>query len=457
MKTPLALLLLIPSLSWGLTFKDGKQVDSEVASETTLKDNFQSSNNKSIFISDSELNEFLNLSNNHKLKACGYNNFKPNWEIIDKDLDDRISGYNSRMDNNHLVEGEFSKEVFSKFIEAAMYAQVSSDLEIKERLFEKLYHWSNNEALLGTTICYNRNPNDKVRPHCEGEWSDPDGQDLAPIKDASVSLDIALGLNYIYPLFFLDYKADDFRHETIKKYLKKWQMRFPPSPEFYWGVQMAWMIPNIHFKNQNNKKYIGEIKNMIKGANRWMNKDGSLKDRTTRGNRALWYHHTAVAEAFLAMEMARAHNVELPKDYEEKFLNAVDLFHKAYLDNSYITKWAKKGHNSQFDKNKPDYQSFNRDLSSIAFGGYWFWGFQYRYPEHPFSQYLEEELPHNARNLKADDSIGVPLGCIYNSLAKPEGYEPNIKPEIIETECTPTKKLAFKEGTNTPIWIEVCD
>ena len=29
MKTLLALLLLIPSLSWGLTFKDGKQVDED--------------------------------------------------------------------------------------------------------------------------------------------------------------------------------------------------------------------------------------------------------------------------------------------------------------------------------------------------------------------------------------------------------------------------------------------
>ena len=35
MKTLLALLLLIPNLSWGLTFKDGKQVDSD---QSTLKD-----------------------------------------------------------------------------------------------------------------------------------------------------------------------------------------------------------------------------------------------------------------------------------------------------------------------------------------------------------------------------------------------------------------------------------
>ena len=69
MKTPLALLLLIPSLSWGLTFKDGKQVDSEVVSETTLKDNFQSSNNKSIFISDSELNEFFESSSSKTLSV----------------------------------------------------------------------------------------------------------------------------------------------------------------------------------------------------------------------------------------------------------------------------------------------------------------------------------------------------------------------------------------------------
>jgi len=420
-KVLLALLLLIPSLSWGLTFKDGKQVDEGDTTISINEEVTESSRPMSIFISDSELNDFLNLSQNHKMKVCGFNYFIPDWKWIDKNLADKISGYNSRMDNS--AEGEYSKEVYRRFAEVATYAYVSNDLEIKERLFEKLYQWSVNEALLETTICYNRNRNDKIRPHCKGEWSDPNGQDLAPIKDASVSLDIGIGLNYIYQWVFADYKRNDPRHSVIKDYLKEWEKRTPLSDNFFWGLQIGWFVPEIYFRHQNNQNYTSYIKKMLNGANRWMNNDGSLKERTTRGNRALWYHHTAVAEAFLAMEIAKANNVELPKGYEEKFLNAVDLFYRAYLDNSYITKWAKKSFNAQFDKNNPDNQIFAKYLARIEFGGYWFWGFQYRYPDHPFSKYLLEELRPSAENLKSDTNYGIGLGCIYNALSKPVGLD----------------------------------
>ena len=50
----------------------------------------------------------------------------------------------------------------------------------------------------------------------QGEWSDPDGQDLAPIKDSTVAVEIVLGLNYSYNMFFADYKVDDPRHDIIK-------------------------------------------------------------------------------------------------------------------------------------------------------------------------------------------------------------------------------------------------
>jgi len=439
MKLIISLLLLIPSLSWGLTFKDGKQVDEGDTASSITEEVTESSRPKSIFISDSELNDFLNLSQNHKMKVCGFNYFIPDWKWIDKNLADKISGYNSRMDNS--AEGEYSKEVYRRFADVATYLFVSKDLEVKERLFEKLYQWSVNEALLETTICYNRNRNDKIRPHCQGEWSDPNGQDLAPIKDASVSLDIGIGLNYIYQWVFADYKRNDPRHSVIKNYLKEWEKRTPLSDNFFWGLQIGWFVPEIYFSHQNNQNYTSYIKKMLNGANRMMNKDGSLKDRTTRGNRALWYHHTAVAEAFLAMEIAKANNVELPKDYEEKFLNAVDLFYKAYLNNSYITKWAQKSHNSQFDKNNPNKQFFNKYLSTIEFGGYWFWGFQYRYPDHPFSQYLFEELRPSAENLKSDTNYGIGLGCIYNALSKPVELD---KEEINKNNLLEELELAIQ-------------
>ena len=59
MKTLLALLLLIPSLSWGLTFKDGKQVEDEINVNTTsniIKNKSQSLNKNNTTVKQSSVN-----------------------------------------------------------------------------------------------------------------------------------------------------------------------------------------------------------------------------------------------------------------------------------------------------------------------------------------------------------------------------------------------------------------
>jgi hypothetical protein len=351
------------------------------------------------------------------MKTCGFDNYYPAWSSIDKDLSFKIKGYNSRMDNWKEVEGHYSRDVTYDYNAAITYAMVSEDEKTKERLFEKLYQWAKSKRLTETKQCYTNNPNNSILKECEGEWSDPDGQDLAPIKDSTVAVQIALALNYSYNLFFVDYKVDDPRHETIKEWFSFFYKRVKPANDFYWGNSIGWYMPNIFIKHQQNKKYTKMVKKLVKGANKWTLKDGSFKDRTTRGNRALWYHHNGLGEAFMVMEMAYAANVKLPKNYEKKLLLAVDLFHKAYLDNSYITKWAKKGHNSQFDENNPDYQKFNQRLDSIDFDAWWFHVIQYRYPDHPTSKFLQKELTSKARSLKTGSTVGFGVGCIYSALA----------------------------------------
>ena len=161
------------------------------------------------------------------------------------------------------------------------------------------------------------------------------------------------------------------------------------------------------------------IKKIIKGADEWILRDGSLKDRTTRGNRALWYHSSGLGEAFMILELAYASKLKLPKNFEPELLKAVELWHKAMLDNSAITVWAKKGHNAQFDPNNPDYQKYSR-LDSISFNGIWFHVFQYRYPYHPTAKFIKEQMSPQARSLKTDGYLGFGVGCIYNALANKE-------------------------------------
>ena len=67
---------------------------------------------------------------------------------------------------------------------------VSEDLELKEELFDKLYDWASKDALSETMQCYSNGP-DTILPACEGEWSDPDGQDLAPNKRCNTSIRIS--------------------------------------------------------------------------------------------------------------------------------------------------------------------------------------------------------------------------------------------------------------------------
>jgi hypothetical protein len=290
---------------------------------------------------------------------------------------------------------------------------VSDDLELKEKLFDKLYDWASQDSLSSTMQCYSNGPKG-ILPACEGEWSDPEGQDLAPIKDATVVLELVMSLNYVYKLYFSDYLPGDEKHEVINGWFKGFYHRIK-SPKFFFGNFAGFYFPNISIQHSQNKDYKSMIKTMVKGLDEWTLADGSLKNRTTRGNRALWYHHAAIGEAFIIMEIARTANVEIPATLEKKLLKAVELFHDTYLDHSVIEPWAKKAHNSQASNG---HQEFSRRLDWISYYSSWFNIFQLRYPEHRTAKWLKTQLTKKAFSLKIAENTGVTLGCIHNALAE---------------------------------------
>jgi len=369
---------------------------------------------KSPFIPDSVLDEFNKLTIEHKSKFCGFNNYKPKKNIINKDLAPKILGYNSRMDNWKIVEGVYSRDVFKEYADAITYASVNENDKVKEFLFDKLYTWAKNNALSATKQCYTNSKDKPILKDCEGEWSDPNGQDIAPIKDATVAVEIVMGLNYIYNLNFTSYKTDDPRHKKINQWFKSFYKRIKPVSKFYMGNSAGWFFPNIALKHNNNKNYKSLVKKLIKGADKWILKDGSIKDRTTRGNRSLWYHHTGLGEAFMILEIANAANVKLPKNYEKNLLKAAELFQDGFMDNSILEPWAKKAHNSQASNGV---QKFNKNLDGVSFNGPWFHIIQYRYPDHRTSKFLKSKMTTRARSLKSDEIAGIGIGCIYNALA----------------------------------------
>ena len=124
------------------------------------------------------------------------------------------------MDNWRKVEGAYSRDVFKEYADAVTYASVSENDDLKEFLFDKLFFWAKSKALAETKQCYTNSNKNSILKDCEGEWSDPDGRDLAPIKDATVTLEIVMGLNYIYNLNFSEYKTEDPRHKTINEWFR---------------------------------------------------------------------------------------------------------------------------------------------------------------------------------------------------------------------------------------------
>ena len=369
---------------------------------------------KSPFIPDNVQDEFNELSIEHKSKFCGFENYKIRKGIINKDLAPKILGYNSRMDNWKIVEGNHSRDVMKEYLAAVTYASVTKNDEVKEFLFDKLYTWAKNNALSATKRCYTNSKDKPVLKDCQGEWSDPNGQDLAPVKDSTVAVQIVMGLNYIYNLNFTTYKTDDPRHKKINQWFKSFYKRIKPVSNFYFGNSAGWYFPNIALRHNDNKNYKSLVKKLIKGADKWILKDGSIKDRTTRGNRSLWYHHSGLGEAFMIMEIANAANVKIPKNYEKNLLKAAELFQDGFLDNSILEPWAKKAHNAQPSNG---IQKFNKNLNSITIDSQWFHIIQYRYPNHRTSKFLKTKLTTKAKSLKSSGAIAIGIGCIYNALA----------------------------------------
>ena len=122
----------------------GLSCGSGVAKKTN--NSTQKVSSKSIFIADKTYNDFLNLPKEDKIESCGFDGYSPRWQLY-QDLAPRIKGYNSRMDNDHKVEGIYSREVQSAYLESITYAILSENAELKEELFDKLYDWASKDAL----------------------------------------------------------------------------------------------------------------------------------------------------------------------------------------------------------------------------------------------------------------------------------------------------------------------
>ena len=372
------------------------------------------------FINNEMLKAFSEVSIETKKQLCGYDEkFFISWGNIDINLPNKIKGYNSKKDNAYDVEGYHAEKVLEEYSKAATFSFITNDKEIKERLFNKLYEWAKDDALLETRQCLIRNPTRTIKEgQCENYWRDKNGQDPAPLHDDTDAVMIAHNMYQIYHTYFVNFKTKDTRHETIKSWLKKWEKRTPMHVKFNFGIYMDWAIPNINFKYYQGKEFQGLVKNLLNNINKNILKDGSIKNRTTRGDRALWYHSSALGEISYAIELAYVNDVKISDELLDKYEKAFNLMVKTLNDNDYIIPWARKSYNSTFDINNPGYQDFQNDLDRYSDNALFLHSLQFRFPDRPVSEYLKNNLSSKAYSLKRDTWIGISLNCVHKVLAE---------------------------------------
>jgi hypothetical protein len=355
----------------------------------------------------------------------------------------KVSGFNSRMDNIELVEHARDLERFAAAFGAkSVLALATNDAAGKAELVKLLARWAQAGATLDTIDCVTDSGNLVDNGACT-EWTQDDGQDPSGMKDATFTTFIGAGLVRAYYAALADADPEGLaaEHAAIKSWIADWSKRLKRPDNVYFGLNMGWYWPTIVNELAAGKadQARARLDKIAKEMIRLINDDGSIKERTTRGNRALWYHHTSIDEIVVSMELMRAAGVTPPAELEEDLHRAVAVFIAGVKDHSTLDKWAKVANNSVYDGTQDwDFNWYDGD-----FAGTWLHIYPYRYAGTQQAAELREMVPLTSRSATSDIDLGLGLGCIYNTAI----YSPEAAPE-------PLPELTLSGGMATNDWEE---
>ncbi|MDA9013853.1 hypothetical protein N9J60_07395 [Alphaproteobacteria bacterium] len=374
-----------------------------------------------IIIPDDVMTAFQNAAPSVKAKHCSAKNDYPYQELaqLAAKPPKRLFGYNSRMDNGKDVEGALEADLFVlRLAEAYTDSWVSGSDNKRQKVMNALYAWAKSDALTKTKQCVK---NGRLLNSCT-EWTQNDGQDPSDKKDHSTTQMHMMHIAYGYYLTLADFNSDDPKHLVIQNWIKtffKWNKKpggvyIGLDLGYHWPAVLQGTIENVSVSSERHPKKL--LTKAVRELDKVVLEDGSIKDRTTRGNKGLWYHHTGLIETIVTLEMARKYGVKIPDSLEQRIEKAGEIFIRGFEDHSYMDKWASKAHNGVFTPGKQDF----RDNLKLPNGNAWFYVFSYRYPNASFTQKLDKILNQYPRNGRRDGYIGFGLGCIY-AVAKEVG------------------------------------
>lgn len=423
MKILLLILLLIPGLSFGLTFKDGKQVDDKNSIDSLLIEinandlkvpkNYYTNDELTIFQSCPAYGNTVFSSNSTKEYLEGFVGYDwaSDWKKNSNSLNvhhQRITGPIKEflIATHNAVSSENENDIF-----------LAKEFAIKIAQADTLYNSIGYEAV-------------KKKPGCYAN-----GDINAPCWYHQYSFAREVFGNFIIAAVWLKPFFSETEFEIVNKYIKKMYVKFIQPAEnnieergFYamanGGLNILAYANWIEDKNLAAK----EINLRFQEIDTLFYEDGYINNNSFRGVRAQWYHSYGLNPALAYAFIANLWEAEVPDQIMNKLIKASELVNLAILDRESFLNRNFEGENNNITTD-PSKAIWHTHQHAIAIN---------TLMKLVTEVEMVEDTMWDVKRARVgiDETIGFNPQCL---------------------SCKPSRKLVFKKGTNTPEMMEVCE
>lgn len=350
-------------------------------------------------------------------------------EVLEAKSVKSITGMQSNYNNQHDLPGY---DTLLRFVPSVAgleaRAYITADDELKTALVNKLAEWAGAGALTKTRDCSPSSGN-----NCGQPWQTPNGNDPAPSYDflAVQYQMMPLALGYYAYLQDFEPKVLARQHQAIAAWLDVFNGRLYGDAEVLLGGTMNDNLPTLfnEMRAGNAVAVRARLEKIAAGLDSLILDDGSLKDKTTRGSRAMKYHFGGLDSLMIALEVLKANGMDLYPQFEYRLHRSAKIFLDAYDDQSTIYPWAKVNLESPGDPAKQDF-SFEKDIQ-YAGNTSWFYIYSHRYPDDPQTARIVSLLK-STNTLHDQDSVsGLGLQCLYMA-SLPQLIGPGLDEDLAE-------------------------
>ena len=324
-----------------------------------------------------------------------------------------FTGLNSGWTNKSSIPGADANENFAiAFSNYSAIATEQNDTALKTTLVSNLHRWASANAYQGSRLCWSATTK-MWDPTCT-QWIDPNGNDLSAIQDNNFIMEMVESLRRSYSLLSDWSKINDpGKHAKIMEWLTFWDVNTPDPDNVFFGLGMGrfhWEIQRVK-ETQGVAATVPLVQRLMAGITPLVNSDGSIVNRTTRGNRGMWYHYSSLNEIMTSMYLAREAGVAVDPVLETRLHKAVELFLNTLDDPEYIVKWASAGYNNGGTGTA---QNFNfANWYDEPYAGSWIYLYANWYPSNSNATRIKQKVPFaTAKSASQDRQFGIPLGCL---------------------------------------------